>query len=47
MTDDDLFIPLVIIKMILDDTFVGMENRASRADFKKNPLFCVFFMQHD
>jgi len=47
MTDDDLFIPLVIIKMILDDTFVGMENRASRADFKKNHLFCIFFTQYE
>jgi hypothetical protein len=43
MTDDDLFIPLVIIKMNLDDTFVGMEKNASRAALKKN-IFFVFFL---
>jgi len=45
MTDDDLFIPLVIIKMNLDDTFVGMEKSASRAALKKKHLFCIFFRQ--
>ena len=43
MTDDDLFIPLVIIKMNLDDTFVGMEKSASRAALKKS-IFFVFFL---